>query len=296
MNRLVLALLGALLVVGVPTLPATGAGPDGPTTSPVAPVISGSGRVGETLSVTSLGSVGGDPADVTYVWLWDGDEDPGPGDTGASHTVKTADVGRHLSVLVRPADPDGERLESNRVLAVDAALVPPGVTVSGTVKVKHTLTAAFTSPPSAGADVTIAWTRDDVEIPGESADTYLLAPEDAGHVVRFRTTTTAPDGRSLDDSSRALLVPAYVTKKPTVSGTSKVGRTLKLRSKGSWSGDGYSFSTYRWLRNGKAIKGATRSSYKLTSKDRRKRISLRVTATKRSFPDVSAVSASTKVT
>lgn len=61
-----------------------------------------------------------------------------------------------------------------------------------------------------------------------------------------------------------------------MTGTKKVGKTLKV-SKGTWSAGPTTF-TYKWSRNGKAIKGATKSHYKLTSKDKGKRITVKVTA------------------
>ncbi|NRQ49826.1 hypothetical protein [Aeromicrobium stalagmiti] len=289
MNKLVLALVGAVLALVVPALPASAAD------TPTAPEISGSGRVGDTLTITSLGPLAGDSGGYTYAWLWDGDEDPGPGDTGASHVVTRDDVGKALSVLVKPADPDSDRLESNRIVAIEGALVAPAVTVSGTAAVKHTLTATFTSSGTPGANVTFSWTRDGVDIPGATGETYVLQPAEAGRRIAFRTTSTTEAGESLQQSTSPLRIPAFSSSRPTVSGTFKSGRTVRLRSVGTWYGAGYSFRTYRWLRNGSPIKGATASSYRLTSKDKGRRVSLRVTATKSGFASVAATSASTKV-
>ena len=62
--------------------------------------------------------------------------------------------------------------------------------------------------------------------------------------------------------------------KPTISGTAKVGKTLKAKT-GSWSPKP-AFS-YRWYRSGTAIPGATKASYKLTKADKGKRITVKVT-------------------
>jgi hypothetical protein len=64
---------------------------------------------------------------------------------------------------------------------------------------------------------------------------------------------------------------------PKIAGVKAVGRSLKVKT-GRWSASP-KFS-YRWYRNGKAIKAATGAVYKLTAKDRGKRITVRVTATK----------------
>ncbi len=70
------------------------------------------------------------------------------------------------------------------------------------------------------------------------------------------------------------------------------GKTLKIRSKGAWAPAPASYS-YQWLRGGKKIKKATKTSYRLTKKDKGKRITLRVTARKPGVPSASAVSART---
>jgi len=78
------------------------------------------------------------------------------------------------------------------------------------------------------------------------------------------------------------------TTAPKVSGTKKVGKTLKA-SKGEWPVPGVTLS-YRWLRDGKAIGGARKSSYKLKAKDAGRKISVRVTATRADYPAPSSAS------
>ena len=51
---------------------------------------------------------------------------------------------------------------------------------------------------------------------------------------------------------------------------------------------------YRWLRNGKAIPKATRSTYRLVKADKGKRLSVKVTATKPGYVKVSVTSAKTR--
>ena len=48
------------------------------------------------------------------------------------------------------------------------------------------------------------------------------------------------------------------------------------------------------MRSGKAIKGATKPSYKLTSKDKRKKITVKVTGKKAGYASKSVVSKATK--
>jgi len=89
------------------------------------------------------------------------------------------------------------------------------------------------------------------------------------------------------------LDPRVTGKKPTISGTAKVGRTLKAKVSG-WQPSGVRLS-YRWYRNGKAITHATKASYKVKRADRGKRISVKVTGKKSGYQSLSLTSSSKKV-
>jgi hypothetical protein len=82
------------------------------------------------------------------------------------------------------------------------------------------------------------------------------------------------------------------TKRPTISGTAKVGAKLTC-SKGTWGGSPTSFG-YRWLRNGVSIAGAIKTTYSATAKDYKKLLSCKVTA-KNSKGSTAATSLSKKV-
>jgi len=85
---------------------------------------------------------------------------------------------------------------------------------------------------------------------------------------------------------------SLVAPKPKISGTAKVGKRLTARA-GTWKPSGVKLS-YRWYRNGKAIKGATKPKYKLNRKDRGKRITVKVTGGKPGYRTVTVISAKTK--
>ena len=69
--------------------------------------------------------------------------------------------------------------------------------------------------------------------------------------------------------------------KPTISGTAKVGKKLTAKP-GTWKPSGVKRS-YRWLRNGKSISGATKSTYTLKKADVGKKISVKVTGKKSGY-------------
>lgn len=80
--------------------------------------------------------------------------------------------------------------------------------------------------------------------------------------------------------------------KVTITGKAVVGSKLRAKTT-KWKPSGTKLS-YSWLRNGKKISGATKSSYTLTAKDRGKRISVKVTGTKRGAKKIVRTSAKTK--
>ncbi len=100
---------------------------------------------------------------------------------------------------------------------------------------------------------------------------------------------TGPSSKATSKSVTVSLGKALkATKKPALSGSGAVGAVEKV-SRGKWSPKASSYS-YEWLLNGKKIKGATKSSYKLIGKDKGKKISCKVTAKKAGYAAGSATS------
>lgn len=85
-------------------------------------------------------------------------------------------------------------------------------------------------------------------------------------------------------------LPKVRSQRPVVFGYRYLGSTLRA-IKGSWT-KGTKFS-YRWYRNGKSIKHATKSSYRLTRADVSKRIKVKVTGKRAGYVTVSRTSKST---
>jgi len=179
--------------------------------------------------------------------------------------------------------------DSNAYLPSAAAavsyLVVPAPVLTGTPAVGSTLRCNINNAAGANA---FAWLANGAVEPGQAAATAVVPASWAGKQVACRVTTSE-DAGAVTQTSNALTVatpvvtpppPAPVTltnlKLPVVKGTAKVGKTLKC-SAGTWSTKPTSV-TYQWLRNGKAIKGAKKASYKLVKADRRKKVSCKVTA------------------
>jgi hypothetical protein len=79
---------------------------------------------------------------------------------------------------------------------------------------------------------------------------------------------------------------------PSILGLVKVGKKLTVRA-GSWGPVPVKLS-YRWYANGKAIKGATKSSYKVVKSLKGKKITVKVTGSKAGYVTVTKASKATK--
>ncbi|PSL38778.1 putative cell wall binding repeat protein [Labedella gwakjiensis] len=80
---------------------------------------------------------------------------------------------------------------------------------------------------------------------------------------------------------------------PTISGTTTVGQTLTAAATG-WSPSGTKLA-FQWKANGKAISGATGTSFKLTDYQAGKRITVTVTGTASGYRSASTTSGQTAV-
>lgn len=214
--------------------------------------------------------------------------------SGASFTPSPAQVGQHLFHVVSASGPN----LAGRTVETDLGPIAPGAlggvgtpTITGTTRVGGTLaaTVAATTPESVPA---YQWLRDGVEIAGAEAPGYRLAKADAGRLIAVRVTWSSAGYASAVRSSASRQVPAVNHARPRISGKPRSGRMLRA-TKGTWSGVGYRY-TARWYRNGVAVPGRVGWSYRVGTKDRGKRITVRVQARRTGWPTVTATSAVTR--
>jgi hypothetical protein len=163
--------------------------------------------------------------------------------------------------------------------------------VTGTAVVNQTLKTSAGSWAGGATAESYQWQRCSAtgtscaDIAGATATTYKLTIADGGHVVRSTVRATNVNGASAPTASTGTKmvvdVPA-ATKAPHISGRARVGKKL-LGSHGTWTY--FPAFAYQWLRcsahgaSCKSISHATHATYRLTKRDAKHRLRLRVTAT-----------------
>ena len=193
---------GLLLVVPGPNAPAT---PNTPATD--APTISGTARVGETLTADTTGISDGDGLDnATFAYQWLADDAEINGATAATYTLAGDDAGKAVNVRVSFTDDGGndEELTSAATGAVAPAPPPANTpatgapTITGAAQVGETLTAGATGIADGdgldSATFSYQWLAADAEINGATANSYTLTDAEAGKAIKVRVSFTDDAG------------------------------------------------------------------------------------------------------
>ncbi len=161
--------------------------------------------------------------------------------------------------------------------------IPPKVDESAIIKSVAELSSLYTSYSSLSSKSYTAASWAGMAAALELARTVLI--DQTATLTQVREAVTGLT------SAKASLVKALKSATPKITGSAKVGKTLKV-NKGSWT-SGTKF-TYQWFAGGKAIKGATKSSLKLTKSMKGKTIKVTVTGKKSGYGTVAKTSKSTK--
>jgi hypothetical protein len=165
--------------------------------------------------------------------------------------------------------------------------VAPMITGSATVGGLLTATTgSWAQPPSS---VVFQWWRNGIAIPTMAHQTYRPVLADAGQ--RLSVTVTGHLDGYRDAVVRSVQVtvarpPIRNLVKPSITGTTLVGQVL-VSHVGTWTPTPAGYG-YQWLRDGRAIPGATRYAYRLVTADRGHAIAVRVTAVRSPYLSTSA--------
>lgn len=261
--------------------------------SPV-PTVSGLAQTGETLTAT-VGSWTTDTS-LSYQWLRGSTSISGANDT--TYTLTSSDNGQKISFRVTGTL--SGYLTTSRTSAqtatVQAAFSVSSIpSISGTVAVGQTLgvvTGSWTPSPN----FAYQWFCNDTAINRATSSTLKLSSSHNGCQIKVRVTGSARNTVSKVLFSNSVgpvevVELSFVSSpNPSISGTARVGKTLKV-STGTWSPKPK--FTYQWYREGTPISGATKSSYKLVAADQGALITVSITATLDGYAATSRTSAAT---
>lgn len=256
------------------------------------PTISGTAKVGVALKASAPWTVG---AALRYQWAADGKAIAGA--TKATFTPSTSHLRKKITVTVT-----GELAGYHTVTKTSAATAPVAplskmITatpkITGTAKVGLTLKVAKGTWTS-GVTFSYRWYVAGKAVAGATKSSFVPRTGDRGKTVKVTVTARKPGYTTASKTSKSTAKVAAASKLktavPKISGTVKVGKTLKL-SKGTWT-SGTSFS-YQWYVGGKAVAGATKSSFVLRVADKGKTVKVKVTGRKAGYVTASRTSIST---
>lgn len=258
--------------------------------------VAGTARVGNALDA-KLGAAAPAGSTLGYQWLRNGS--PIAGATAARYTATAQDLGKKLSVTVRATGAGYEPTArtSGATQAVTAGtLASTKPSVTGTAAVGHTLTAKPGTWGPKPVKLSYQWLRNGSAISKATGTTYRLTAADAGKRISLRITGSLTGYTGVAQTSAqtgAVLRTLTGSPTPTIGGTVAVGKKLNANA-GAWKPAPVALS-YQWLRNGAAIKGATKSSYTLAGADAGTKVTVRVTGKKAGHLTVSKTSAAKSV-
>ena len=275
-----------------------------------APVITGTVRVGETLTAgTSVIADEDGQSNAVYSYQWQADGAEISSATGSAYTLAEADEGKAVSVTVTFTDDAGnaESLTSAATAAVEAkannpATGLPGITGTAQVGVKLTddLSGIVDLDGVTNATPRYQWQADGVDIPGETLNYYTPDDADEGKTISVRVAFTDDAGHEETLTSAAT---AAVEARPnrsatgalTIIGTARVGELLTADVSEIADADGLDKAAfaYQWQADSTDLSGATDSSYTLATSNEGKAISVTVSFTDGGGNEESLTSAAT---
>ncbi len=261
-------------------------------TSTPTPTISGTGKVGQTLTAAA-GSWGPGAVTLAYQWLRNGSAIAGA--KSQTYTLVAGDALAKITVRVTGSRSGYTSVsQTSTAKSVEGVLVSSVPTLAGNPTVAQTLTANPGTWGPAPVTLTYQWLRNGSAISGATSSTYVVKSADASATISVRVSGTKTGYTSASRTSSTLVIGKAMTStpQPTISGKAEVGRVLTV-SPGTW-GPAPVTLAFQWLRGGTAISGATAQTYTLTAADAAQAISVRVTGTKTGY--TKAVKTSTALT
>ena len=300
-------------------------GPSSNSAATGAPTISGTARVGESLTASTSDIADADGlANASFTYQWLADDLDISGATGSSYTVVTADAGKVIKVTVSFTDDAGN--EESVTSAATAVVTQPPLTASThDVPESHDGATAFTfelrfsEEPGGGFSATtlrdqaltvsggtitnvrqletgknLKWEITLQPSGNEEVTVILLPTIDCADQDAICTG----DGRGLSVGQAILVLGppnSAASGAPTINGTAQVGEILTASTSDIADADGLANATftYQWLADDADIDGATGSSYTLVAADEGKVTKVTVSFTDDAGNEESVTSAAT---
>jgi surface antigen len=265
---------------------------DTPMTNTALPSVSGTPKVGETVSTTG-GSWKPRDADLAFRWKADGARIAGA--TASSYTLQQADKGKRISVTVRAtkmgypkawatSEPT-EPVMPGQMTATSAPAVTGAPVVDGTLEA---VAPTWNVEPDG---VRYQWLSAGKAVAGATRATFVPAPQHVGTRIRLRATATKEGYDPVTVTSAATAPVAEGTlvraSSPRVLGRPLLDRTLTI-DPGDVAPD--ATVAVQWLRDQAPIKGATATTYVPRDVDLSTRLSARVTHSRTGYTTISAAS------
>ncbi|MFC3540098.1 hypothetical protein ACFOPG_30820 [Couchioplanes caeruleus subsp. azureus] len=171
-------------------------------------------------------------------------------------------------------------------------------TITGTLAVGSTVKATPGSWTPAVSSYVYQWSANGAAIRGATHASLPITAAMLGKRLKVTVTaqrTGSSPGAASSAESAAIVKgkAAKATKKPSITGTAKVGRTVRA-AVGTWSPKADSYR-YEWRLSGTVVRDATGATLKLTSSMRDKKLTVTVVARKAGHTDGKATSAAVKI-
>jgi len=272
--------------ISSPSLPSNiiatpGAGP----LNTVAPVVTGTTTVGQTLSTTN-GTWTGTPTIVfTYQWQRNGVNISSA--TASTYILVDADAENPIRCVVTGTNSAGSNLANSNATSNISPIAPGAPTGVNATAITTSATVDFTAPVNNGGSTILSYTA--TSSPGGLTGTVTQSGSgnitvtgltiDTSYTFRVTATNIIGTGSpSASSNSITAYSAPFNTVAPVVSGTATVGQILSTTN-GTWLGSSPITYTYQWQRSASNIGGATSSTYTLVASDAENTIRCVVTGT-----------------
>jgi hypothetical protein len=172
----------------------------------------------------------------------------------------------------------GDRTETSaQTSAVLATFTrTPAPIISGSARVGHTVKATVPAW-SPKASFAYQWYSNGKAIPGATKSSFAVTRAQAGTTITVRVTGSRSGYLSVAKVApgKKVPLPTLTVDRSRLNGPTRVGGVLVVTA--GRSHPVVTTKSYQWYANGKAIAGATASTYTVAAKDKGKRLTVRVT-------------------